>query len=158
MTGDHVNQASIKHTRAVNALFAFTRDAYESEFGDDKSQQREFCRRVAEKYAELIGCEVVDVAKLKSDIEATYRGPRSLPKIITVNPLATKATTLAERIIELADSPDLPPAAIDYAESVANKARSIAERIESENMVTSGQMAALENMLDGLQRWFQCVD
>lgn len=150
----NINHTSVKLTRAVNDLFAFTADCYRDEFGDDNSHKREFCRRIAERYAELIGCNVVDVAKLKSDVESTHRGTGSLPKIATANTLATKATALAEQIIELADSPDLPSAGIDYAESVADKARDILESVESENRATSGQIEALQNMLDGLERWF----
>lgn len=152
---DHINYNSIKLTRAVKSLFAFTGDCYREEFGDDRSHKREFCRRIAEHYARLIGCKVVDAAKLKSEIESTYRGPEKFDtRIQTAKPSATEAINLAEQIIELADSPDLPSAAIDFAESVADKARDILENVEYENRATSGQIEALQNMLNGLERWF----
>lgn len=218
---DHINHDSIKLTRAVKSLFAMTGDAYESEFGDDGSHKREFCRRIAEHYAGLIGCKVVDVdgnanhqqssanevvygigieyspgefgmtngptpdlkkmlaVEPESDSERIIRfsGDRkSCPitevayvavsgvwqpiikkrrPIQTANPSATEATALAEEIIELADSEDLPSAAIDFAESVAYKARDILAAVESENRATPGQIEALKNMLDGLERWFE---
>lgn len=198
---DHINHNSIKLTRAVNTLFAFTRDAYQSEFGDDASHKREFCRRVAEKYAALAGLKVVNAEEIdhSNEITSDYidgdgesrcncggyvdwenpnRGGRGYycvkcgkrkfskseptakpsckkPTLIPAsNPLTTKATALAEQIIELADSPDLPSAGIEYAESVAGKARNILESVESENRATSGQVGALQNMLAGLVRWF----
>lgn len=63
-----------------------------------------------------------------------------------------EALSIAEEIESLAA--DLPEAGADFGISVTEKAADIAANIEKHNRVTDGQLAALENMLDGLQRWF----
>ncbi|MEN6507135.1 MAG: hypothetical protein ABFD92_21575 [Planctomycetaceae bacterium] len=62
------------------------------------------------------------------------------------------ALELAEEIEELAS--EVPEEGEDFAASVTEKARDIAANIERHNRVTDKQYAALENMLEGLQRWF----
>lgn len=62
------------------------------------------------------------------------------------------ALGIAGEICDLVD--ELPEEGEDFGISVAEKAADIAENIEKHNRVTDKQMAALENMLDGLQRWF----
>ena len=49
---------------------------------------------------------------------------------------------------------DLPEDGEDFGMSVTEKTADIAANIETHNRVTDGQLTALENMLDGLQRWF----
>lgn len=63
-----------------------------------------------------------------------------------------EALALAEEIESLAA--DLPEEGEDFGISVTEKAADIAANIEKHNRVTNGQFSALENMLDGLQRWF----
>lgn len=66
-----------------------------------------------------------------------------------------EALRIAEEIEDLAESPDLPSAGVDFAESVSEKAASIAETIEDTGEVTDAQWNALNNMLAGLRRWFR---
>ena len=148
MTG-HINHASIKFTRAVKSLSAFAGDCYREEFGDDKSHQREFARRLAEHFAGLVGCEVVEKRAAKPPTAASKR----IAIVPVESPVAREAIELAEEIIGIAESGDVPSAGIDFAESVAGRARDIMETVESSKRATSGQIAALENMLDGLKRW-----
>ena len=49
---------------------------------------------------------------------------------------------------------DLPEEGEDFGLSVSEKAQDIGANIEAHNRVTDGQFSALENMLEGLQRWF----
>lgn len=70
-------------------------------------------------------------------------------------PDAQDALNMVEEICDLADDIELPDAAIDYAESVAEKARSIGESVEERGSCTEGQLEALDNMLVGLKRWFR---
>lgn len=153
-TDNHIDETSLKLTRAVNTLFALTRDAYESEFGGDSSHKRAFCRRVAEKYATMVGCKVVE-DRPKPKPKPQYVGSPAISLPLGTSKQVETAISLAEEIIDLSESPDLPSAGIGYAESVADKARDIMESVESENRATGGQIEALENMLDGLQRWFR---
>jgi hypothetical protein len=62
------------------------------------------------------------------------------------------ALALAEQIEDLAN--ELPEEGWDFGESVVEKANYIARNIEAHNRVTDKQIGALENMLDGLKRWF----
>ena len=63
-----------------------------------------------------------------------------------------KAASLIEEIKELAE--DIPEAGEDFGMSVLDTTSDIAENIEQRGHVTKKQLAALENMLDGLRRWF----
>lgn len=63
-----------------------------------------------------------------------------------------EALALAEEIESLAG--DLPEEGQDFGRSVTEKAADIAANIEAHNRVTDAQFSALQNMLDGLQRWF----
>lgn len=138
-------------------VFSLAGVVYRDNFGSDKQYQKEFCRRVAERFAEKIGRKVINVQVVKKAIDDANRGPRDDAKIITTSQSdrARKALSIAEEIIDLSESADLPDNGMEFAESVAEKARSISENIEENNFVVSdGQYTALENMLDGLQRWF----
>jgi DNA excision repair protein ERCC-4 len=53
----------------------------------------------------------------------------------------------------LADLDDLPEAAEDFAISVEEKLRSIAEWIEEHEDITQGQQTAVDNMIEGIGRW-----
>lgn len=64
----------------------------------------------------------------------------------------TEALEIAEEIESLAA--DLPEEGEEFGQSVSEKAADIAANIEKHNRVTDGQLDALENMLDGLRRWF----
>lgn len=66
-----------------------------------------------------------------------------------------EALELVDEITEMAERDDLPSKAIDFAESVSKKAASIGATIESTGAVSDAQSAALENMRDGLARWFR---
>ena len=63
-----------------------------------------------------------------------------------------EALSLAEEIESLAS--ELPEEGEDFGISVIEKAADIARNIEAHGRVTDNQFAALENMLDGLRRWF----
>ena len=62
-----------------------------------------------------------------------------------------EAIALAKSILE--DIEELPEVAEDFAASVGEKAASIIEWIEEHDHVTDGQIMALENMRDGIDRW-----
>ena len=62
------------------------------------------------------------------------------------------ALAIAEEIQAMAE--ELPDEGYEFGESVSAKAADIAENIEEHNRVTPGQMEALENMQDGLSKWF----
>lgn len=64
------------------------------------------------------------------------------------------ALAVAEEIADLVDElPDCIEAA-EFGQSVAKKAAAIAANIERHGRVTDNQMVALENIRDGLERWF----
>jgi hypothetical protein len=61
------------------------------------------------------------------------------------------ALSLADQIESMAD--EVPERGQEFADSVRGRAAEIAETIEERGSVTENQMAALENMAAGLQRW-----
>lgn len=63
-----------------------------------------------------------------------------------------KALAIVHEIESLAE--DLPDAGEKFGMSVSERAAEIAADIEDRDRVTANQFTALENMLDGLQRWF----
>lgn len=63
------------------------------------------------------------------------------------------ALSIADEISDLVD--EIPEAGWEFAQSVGERAAAIAENIERHNRVTDAQAAALENMRDGLERWFE---
>lgn len=63
-----------------------------------------------------------------------------------------EAKDLIEEIGDLAGS--ICEAGQSFAESVSGKAADILESVEQFGCATDGQLQALENMLNGLQRWF----
>ena len=69
-----------------------------------------------------------------------------------LSPDVKEALALVEEIESLVE--ELPDAGEEFGESVLEKASDIAATIEANDRVTDGQMTALENMLDGVQRWF----
>lgn len=77
-------------------------------------------------------------------------------KLSGKQPTPSKEVKLAieqcERIIDMTD--ELPEAGWDFGESVAEKCRDIWKNIEKHNRVTEGQQDALDNMEDGVSRWF----
>jgi hypothetical protein len=66
---------------------------------------------------------------------------------------AAQAVEQCDRIAEKCD--EVPYDAIDFADSVREKARSIRSWIESSGRVTDRQQAALDNMESGLDRWLE---
>jgi hypothetical protein len=64
-----------------------------------------------------------------------------------------EAAELIEEIKELCE--EICSAGRDFADSVLEKTESIEESITDRGSVTSGQLEALENMRDGLARWFR---
>lgn len=66
---------------------------------------------------------------------------------------ADAALELVEEIESMAEN--MPSAASDFTESVLEKAKSIAETVESRGFATGAQLTALENMLDGMGRWMR---
>ena len=63
-----------------------------------------------------------------------------------------EALDIVDEIETMAEQ--LPEEGEDFGMSVTEKAADIAANIETHNRVTDGQLSALQNMLDGLQRWF----
>jgi len=63
-----------------------------------------------------------------------------------------EAMSLISEIEERADC--ICDAGRDFADSVWDKTESIMESVERSHSATDGQLTALENMLEGLQRWF----
>jgi len=63
------------------------------------------------------------------------------------------AEDLIEQITSLAE--ELPEDAEDFAMSVLDAASDISKYIDENSRVTKKQITALENMLDGLQRWIR---
>jgi hypothetical protein len=81
-------------------------------------------------------------------IAASPEAGRLAPK---VSQSYEDAMTLVDEILELVDQ--TCDAGRDFAESVSDKARSIGESVERSKSATDGQIKALQNMLDGLERW-----
>lgn len=72
------------------------------------------------------------------------------------DPDVTEALRLVDKIeqtIEDEISEDAKLTAAEYFESVADRAKAIGTTIERMNRVTANQLAALENMLSGIERW-----
>jgi len=69
------------------------------------------------------------------------------------SPDVERALATVEQICDLVDSGDIPEAGWEFAESIADRARSIGETIESKQFATENQIEALSNMLDALGRW-----
>ena len=65
------------------------------------------------------------------------------------------AEELSEDITNMAEASALPSAASDFASSVCTKACSIGETIDRTGEVSDRQLTALQNMRDGLARWFR---
>lgn len=80
--------------------------------------------------------------------------PRTPPK----PPKPSRATSaddaleMVDEIRNLADS--ICENGQEFADSVLEKAESIAETVERSDYATDGQLQALENMLEGLRAWF----
>lgn len=66
---------------------------------------------------------------------------------------ATDAIDLCDEILSKLD--DLPDEAEDFGLSVGQKAESIKVYIERNGYVTAKQKTALENMLEGVDRWLE---
>lgn len=62
-----------------------------------------------------------------------------------------EALELIEQI--LSGSENIPERGSDFAASVSEKASDIGRTIEERGVVTSNQLAALENMMAGVSRW-----
>lgn len=71
------------------------------------------------------------------------------------NKLVEDAKQMLGNLIEICETHDFPPAGEDFAESVAEGARSMLETIEDRNIVTPEQERAIHNWTDGVQRWFR---
>ena len=69
---------------------------------------------------------------------------------------ATDAIDLCEEILGKLD--DMPDEAEDFGLSVGQKVESIREYIKHNGRVTPKQLAALENMLGGVDRWLENED
>lgn len=63
-----------------------------------------------------------------------------------------EASELIDSIGTLAD--DICDNGRDFAESVVERAESIGESVERAGCATDNQLAALQNMKEGLERWF----
>ena len=69
------------------------------------------------------------------------------------NKFVDDAIQLLNNLIEVCEIEDFPPAGEDFAESVADGARSMLETIEERNIVTPSQEQAIHNWTEGIQRW-----
>ncbi len=70
------------------------------------------------------------------------------------------ALRLAEEVEELADAISEKffhdnPTAMEFADSIKEKATSMADWIEKNEHVTKGQLSALTNMKKGAERWLE---
>jgi hypothetical protein len=63
-----------------------------------------------------------------------------------------EAIGLCEEILDRID--ELPEAGWDFGNDIREKVESVKANIETHNRVTDGQQQALENWLDGIERWF----
>lgn len=66
---------------------------------------------------------------------------------------AAQAVEQCDRIIEKCD--EVPFDAIDFADSVRDRAKSIRSWIEDNGRVTDRQQSALDNMETGVDRWLE---
>lgn len=73
------------------------------------------------------------------------------PKPDELNEAADEALEICDEIDSLMD--DVPSRAEDFALSVADKVADIRATVVERKHATAGQIAALENMRDGLARW-----
>jgi hypothetical protein len=64
---------------------------------------------------------------------------------------AEQALAMVDDICEACEQ--IPSRGQDFAESVIEKATAIGNNIEQHNRITAGQWSALQNMLDGCERW-----
>lgn len=69
------------------------------------------------------------------------------------NKFVEDAIQLLNNLIEICETEDFPPSGQDFAESVADGARSMLETIEERNVVTESQEQAIHNWTNGIQRW-----
>ena len=65
------------------------------------------------------------------------------------------AKAICKHIKRMVEDPDLPEAAEEFAASILEKSLSIHEWIETKGMATRPQIASLENMEAGLEKWFR---
>ena len=72
---------------------------------------------------------------------------------VDVDADAVAAIEQARSIVDAAA--ELPDAGLEFGESVSEKCREIAENIETHGRVTSGQQEALDNMQEGVAKWFR---
>jgi hypothetical protein len=77
--------------------------------------------------------------------------PHPLTEASSLDADADEAITLVDEIRELADQ--VPDRGREFAESVLERAKAIGESIERSGRATEKQLAALENMLAGLEAW-----
>lgn len=80
--------------------------------------------------------------------------PIAEPPQVPTRPQGNDVDAALESIdesLQLVD--EVPERGQDFAESVAGKLRSIANKIEESDEVTPGQVQAIENMRGGLERW-----
>lgn len=80
---------------------------------------------------------------------ATVRAPRG--QIRPSGDPAGDALELIDEALELVER--MPERGQEYAESAAENLNGIADTIERKNEVTPGQLAAIENIKAGLERW-----
>jgi len=66
---------------------------------------------------------------------------------------AAEALLQCETLLRMTE--DVPEAGWSFAESVADKVRSISETIEHSKRVTDGQQMALDNMETGVAKWLR---
>ncbi len=91
----------------------------------------------ARKLKRKPACLVVSVARKRTEVRPDE---------------VEEALALVEDICAKAD--EVPEAGEEFAQSVFSKAEDIGENIEQHNRVTEAQMTALENMNEGLDKWF----
>lgn len=120
------------------------------------------CRKEAEEVIELCGekpqrfwAELARLAGEKLPQQQVATTPPAPRRGITVDlgPSAALAQELIETIRELAG--EVPDRGLEFAESVVARADNIAEYIEIHGDVTAAQIAALQNMANGLRAWIR---
>jgi len=66
-----------------------------------------------------------------------------------------EALRLCDCIIIYLTEEDFPDSAVEFIDSVEKKTISIRDWVEKNNHATENQIIALENMLEGVERWLK---
>jgi len=94
---------------------------------------------------------------MRESIEKKLLPATESTKPAPVSPASNSHDEACEMFSEIEDlvaNGNIPDAGYDFATSVLEKATEIIATVERIGSATDGQLAALENMLEGLSKWF----